>query len=160
MSTADQTKFRWSIWILMDGQANQIYQSDSVTRLVGWSPSGNGLIIKSIDGNKEQISPEEVSIFQISLDSSAPYLISKLNVTYFYNIQLSPDRKTLAYVTRAGGTDAIQTVPANGGVKKTLISSSDARVYFSSLTFAPDGKALYYGKQAKWQIISMIDSFK
>ena len=160
MSTADQTKFRWSIWILMDGQANQIYQSDSVTRLVGWSPSGNGLIIKSIDGNKEQISPEEVSIFQISLDSSAPYLISKLNVTYFYNIQLSPDRKTLAYVTRAGGTDAIQTVPAIGGVKKTLISSSDARVYFSSLTFAPDGKALYYGKQAKWQIISMIDSFK
>ncbi len=160
LSTADENKFTWSAWTLSDAGEKQIFQSDSVIRLVGWSVTGNDLIIKSIDGNKEQIFPVEVTIFQISLDSSAPYLISKLNLTYFYNIQLSPDRKTLAFVTRAGGTDAIQTVPTVGGARKTLISSSDARVYFSSITFAPDGKTLYYGKQAKWQIISMIDNFK
>jgi hypothetical protein len=51
-------------------------------------------------------------------------------------------------------------LPSTGGTAKTLISSNDARVYFSSLSFAPDGKTIYYGKQANWQVISMIDNFK
>lgn len=160
-STDNQKKTSWSVWIFENGNARQIYQSNFVLGLVGWSFSGNELIIKSVESNSDvQILPVEVNLFQLALDGNPPQLISKLKETYFQNIQLSPDRKTLAFVTRQNGEGTIQIVPSTGGVTKTVISSNDARVYFSSLVFAPDGKMLYYGKQANWQVISIINNFK
>ena len=162
MSQGSQKKTGWSIWISEGGAARQIYQSDSVLGLVGWSPSGNELIIKSAEGANlaAMALPVEVSLFELALDGNAPRPMIKLKETFFQNIQLSPDRKTLAFVTRQDSSGAIQIISPTGGTAKTLISSNDARVYFSSLAFAPDGKTLYYGKQANWQIISTIDNFK
>ncbi len=160
-SIDNQKKISLSIWIFENGNARQIYQSNFALGLVGWSPSGNELIIKSVESNSDiQILPVEVNLLQLAFDGSQPQLISKLKETYFQNIQLSPDHKTLAFVTRQNGESTIQIVPSTGGAAKTVISSNDARVYFSSLDFAPDSKTLYYGKQANWQIISMIENFK
>jgi Tol biopolymer transport system component len=161
-STDNQKKTSWSIWIFENRNVRQIYQSNFSLGLVGWSLSGNELIIKSFESNSDtQILPVEVNISQLALDDSAPQLISKIKETYFLNIQLSPDRKTLAFVMRQNGEDVIQTIPSTGGAAaKTVISNNDARVYFSSLVFAPDSKTLYYGKQANWQIISMVNNFK
>ncbi|MDQ3748089.1 MAG: serine/threonine-protein kinase [Acidobacteriota bacterium] len=157
----NQKKTNWGIWIFEDGAARQIYQSDSFLGLVGWSPSGNELIVKSAGGASVVANlPVKVSLFGLSLNGNASRLITKLEETFIQNIQLSPDRKTLAFVTRQAGYGTIQTISSTGGTAKTLISSNDTRVYFSNLTFAPDGNALYYGKQANWQIISMIDNFK
>ncbi len=161
LSTESQGKRRWSIWMSAGGKVGQIYQSDSIMRLVGWSPSGNELIFKSVEsGDDVQTLPVDVNLFQIALDGGASRLLSTAKEVYFQNIQLSPDRKTLAFVARQNGNGVIQTLPSTGGTAKTLISSNDARVYFSSLSFAPDGKTIYYGKQANWQVISMIDNFK
>jgi len=157
-----QRKTDWGIWILEDGAARQIHQSDSVLGLVGWSQSGNELIVKSVkDVDIPALAlPVEVSLFRLALDGSAWRPITILKETFFQNIQLSPDRKMLAFVTRQDGNGTIQTISSTGGTAKTLISSNDAGVYYSNLAFAPDGKALYYSKQANWQIISMIDKFK
>jgi serine/threonine protein kinase len=162
MTVGNPNQRVWSLWILSDGQTRQIYQSEAALRLVGWSPSGNELIVKSVEKSKDlAVVPVEVNLLQIALDGGAARPVAKLDSTYFQNIALSPDRKTLAFVTRQGGSDTIKTVPSTGGAAtKMLISSNDARVYFSSLVFAPDGKTLYYGKQANWQIISMINNFK
>jgi Tol biopolymer transport system component len=157
-----QRKIDWGIRIFEDGAARQIHQSDSVLGLVGWSQSGNELIVKSAEygNNSAWKLPVEVSLLGLALDGSAPRRITKLKETFFQNIQLSPDRKTLAFVTRQDGNGTIHTISSTGGTAKTLISSNDARVYFSNLAFAPDGKTLYYGKQENWQKISMIDNFK
>jgi serine/threonine protein kinase/dipeptidyl aminopeptidase/acylaminoacyl peptidase len=162
MSTLDPRKPAWSVWVLADGKASRIYQSESVLSLTGWSASGKELIIKSVPGaSRVSPFPVEVSILQSGADTvNAPREIARLKATYFQNIALSPDRKTIAFVTRTGGGDTIQILPSTGGAAKTLAASSDVRVYFSSLSFAPDGKTIYYGKQANWQIISMINNFK
>ncbi len=162
MLPGKQRKINWGIWIFEDGAARQIYQPDSVIGLVGWLQSGNELIVKSAEyGDNFALKlPVEVSLLGLALDGSAPSPITKLKETSFQNIQLSPDRKMLAFVTRQDGNGTIQTISSTGGAAKTLISSNDARVYFSNLAFAPDGKTLYYGKQANRQIISMIDNFK
>jgi Tol biopolymer transport system component len=86
--------------------------------------------------------------------------IASLNSAYFMNGVLSPDGKTLAFVSRAETGDAINVMPASGGMPKKLIESSDPRVYFSSLAFSHDGKTIYYGKQANWQVITSITNFK
>ncbi|HEX8246650.1 MAG TPA: protein kinase [Pyrinomonadaceae bacterium] len=163
MSTLDPRKPAWSVWLQAgDGKASQIYQSESVLSPVGWSASGKELIIKSVTGaSGASPFPVEVSLLQIAEGANAPHEIARLKATYFQNIVLSPDRKTIAFVTRADGGDTIQILPSTGGAAKTLADSSgDVRVYFSSLSFAPDGKTIYYGKQANWQIISMINNFK
>lgn len=157
----DQNKRHWSIWLSVAGNMNQIYKSDSVLKIIGWSPSGDGLIFKSVEGGNEfQTLPVDVSILEIGFAGSVPRLLSTIKQVYFYNIQFSPDRKTLAFAARQNGNSVIQTLPLTGGTTKTLISSNDARVYFSNLSFASDGKTIYYGKQANWQVISMIDKFK
>jgi len=161
MSSDNQKKSKWSIRILEDGRARQIHQSESVLGLVGWTQSGNELIVKSAEGASiVGAVPVEVSLFGLALDGSGQRRITKLKETFFQNIQLSPDCKTLAFVKQQDGNDTIQTIPSTGGTAKTLISSNDARVYYSNLAFAPDGKTIYYGKQANWQIISMINNFK
>src|SRR5688572_28287735 len=161
MSPAAQKKTDWSVWVSDGGAVRQIYQSDSISGLVGWSPSGDELIIKSTEtANIGALAlPVEVSFFGLALNGNKPRPIAKLKETFFQNIQLSPDRKTIAVVARQGGSGVIQIISSTGAAK-TLIGSGDARVYYSSLAFAPDGKTLYYGKQANWQIISMIDNFK
>jgi eukaryotic-like serine/threonine-protein kinase len=162
MSPGGQKKIAWGVWISDGGASRQIYQSDSILGLVGWSPSGDELIVKSAENASiaALALPVEVSLFGLDLNSGAARPITKLKETFFQNIQLSPDRETLAFVTQQGGSGVIQTISRTGRAAKTLVGSSDARIYFSSLAFAPDGKTLYYGKQANWQIISMIDNFK
>ena len=151
----------WSIWLSADGKVSRIYQSDSVLQPVGWSASDDELILRSVgSGNELQLLPVDVNILRISIKGGGSHLISTLKEVYFQNIKLSPDHRTIAFVGRQDDGDAIQTLPSTGGTAKTLISSKDARVYFSNLTFAPDGKVIYFGKQANWQIISMIDNFK
>ena len=157
----DQSKRHWSIWLSVVGNISQVYQSDSVLKIIGWSPSGDGLIFKSVEGGNEfQTLPVDVSILEIGFAGSVPRLLSTIKEVYFHNIQLSPDRKIFAFAARENGNSVIQTLLLTGGTAKTLISSNDARVYFSNLSFASDGKTIYYGKQANWQVISMIDKFK
>ncbi|HLM02875.1 MAG TPA: protein kinase, partial [Pyrinomonadaceae bacterium] len=166
MTVGNPNQRIWSLWTLSaeDGKPRPFYISESVLRLVGWSASGRGLIVKSVDRSRDtSFLPGEVYLFEVGFDGSIAG-IANLDSAYFQNIALSPDRKTLGFVARQAGSDTIQIMSAASGggraTPKTLIGSNDVRVYFSSLSFAPDGKTIYYGKQANWQIISMINNFK
>jgi Tol biopolymer transport system component len=162
----EQKKPGWSVWVAgAGGSPAQIYQSTSPLGLLGWSSDASGLILKAVEqGQSFSRQPAPVAILRIdAATGGAPRELLKLNNVYFQNIRLSPDKKTLAFAARAGDNDAIQIAPFGApaaGAPKTLVESSDSRVYFSSLAFAPDGKTLYYGKQANWQVISMITNFK
>ena len=160
MSVSDPKKPSWSIWFEADGKARQIYQSATVLSPIGWSASGRELLVKSAETTSPF--PVEVGVLQIAPETGEMREIARLKTTYFQNVALSPDRRSLAFVTRTDGSDTIQILPSAGGAAtaKTLVSSNDTRVYLSNLAFAPDAKALYYGKQANWQIISMINNFK
>ncbi len=66
----------------------------------------------------------------------------------------------LAYVTQKDGRDNLWLMPARGGAAKKLTANNDARLYFSSLAWSPDGKAIYFGKQSRYSLLSMITNFK
>ena len=152
---------KWGIWLSVDGNNKTIYESDSAVCPVGWSQTGRELILRSLGGSGMAPSlPADVGIIQLDPTTMETKELSRAKAAYFQNFSLSPDRKILAFVSRAAGNDALQIVPLAGGTPKTLVTSNDSRVYFSSLTFAPDGAMLYYGKQSNWQVISMIENFK
>ena len=150
----------WSIWLLRDGTVNELYQTDSILRLVGWSPMGGHLIVKSVATKVDDPMPGDFDIFELDPKDSKRTPLAARKTAYFQNVTLSPDGKTLAFITRLPSGDAIQTITGSNRVPKTLASSSDSHVYFSNLVFGPDGKTLYYGKQTNLQVISMINNFK
>ncbi len=155
-----EKKTSWSIWVAAEGKGQQIYQSDSLLGLVGWSQSGQDLIVKSIAGKSAPSVPVDVSLSAIAVRGGTPRLLAQLKATYFQNIQLATGGNQIAFVTRRDGTDSLQVIPAAGGAAKTIITSNDSRVYFSSLVWSPDSRTIYYGKQASWSVLSIIDNFR
>jgi eukaryotic-like serine/threonine-protein kinase len=153
---------RWAIWLLKDQKTNEVYQSEEPLRLVGWNAAGNDLAVQSVDRGKDTVrTPVNVTLFEIGLNfGSTPRKIADLRETYLHSTALSRDRRTLAYVSRTESGDALNVLPLGGGATRSIASGNDPRVYFSSLAFAPDGKTLYYGKQANWQVISSINNFQ
>ncbi len=160
MTTETPDKRIWSIWTLSDGEERQVYQLDSVMRLLGWSSSGEQLIVRSVGNKNDTGLPVDISILGVHRVGGQSHPISTLKSSYFQNIVLSPDRKSLAFVSRLSTGDSIQITGIATPATKTLVSGNDSRVYFSNLVFAPDGKTLYYGKQSNSQVISMIDNFR
>jgi Tol biopolymer transport system component len=71
-----------------------------------------------------------------------------------------PDRELLAFTSRQDGKDNIWIIPANGGRARKLTNNNDPKLYFSNLAWAPDGRAIYFGKQSRYSQLSMIPNFK
>jgi eukaryotic-like serine/threonine-protein kinase len=155
-----QKKTRWSIWLAAEGKQQLIFESDSLLGLVGWSQSGQELIVKSVVGKLGPPNVSDINLFAVATAGGKQRSLAQLNATYFQNIQLAPARNQIAFVTRQDGVDSLQVIPVAGGAAKTVMTGSDPRVYFSGLAWSPDGKTLFYGKQASWNMLSMIDNFK
>ena len=156
-----QKNASWSIWLLAEGQKKQVLQSDSVLGLVGWSQTGQELIVKSIpDKGGAPSSPVDISLSTISVRDGKQRSLAQLQATYFQNVKLGPAGSQIAFVTRQDAADSLQVIAATGGPPKTIMTSGDPRVYFSAIVWAPDGKTIYYAKQSSWTVFSIIDNFK
>jgi Tol biopolymer transport system component/serine/threonine protein kinase len=157
----DDGKKIWSINVAQQDKLKTIFQSDSVFRLIGWSATGNSVIVGLVEGRPQHVpTATEVSLLEVSAAASNRRVIANLKSAYPVNIQLSPDGKLIAFVSRQDGKDNIWIIATTGGEAKKITSNSEPGLYFSSLTWSPDGKTIYYGKQGTRSLISMIDNFR
>jgi Tol biopolymer transport system component len=154
-----QSKRVWSIWISEAGKSRKIFESESIIRITGWTPSSQELIVKSCASTTDPLVPTDVNLSALSIEGALRPL-ARLSETYFQNIQLSSDGKRIVYITRKDGTGSLKTISSTGGTAQTVFESNDSRLYFSGLSWSPDGKTIYYGKQASWSVISLIENFK
>ncbi len=104
--------------------------------------------------------PTEVRLIQVSVETGAERLIKTLSSAYAYNIHLSADRKMVAFTSRRDGKDDLWVIPASGGEAKKLTANNDPKLYFSSLAWSPDGQALFFGKQSRYSLLSMVTNYK
>ena len=139
-------------------QKTKVFETDEIARLIGFSENEEDLIYASI--SKFSSLPPEVFLYSVSPETSEKKLLQTLENSYYYNIHLSPDRKQIAFVSRSEKNDDIRIVPTAGGSSKTLTNNNDPRLYFSSLSWSPDGKKIFFGKQTRFSILSMISDFK
>jgi hypothetical protein len=151
----------WSIWLARDGKGHQVFESDDVLGIIGWSETSRDLIYKTIKGFATAPGvPVDVGLFAFDAGTGQQRLLSDLKATYFQNVQLAPTRNLIAFVTRESGPDTLRVITTKGASPKTIVSSSDLRVYFSALNWAPGGKSIVYGKQSSWTTLSMLDNFR
>jgi serine/threonine protein kinase len=140
--------------------ARMVFQAENFIRLLGWSEDGKGLIVAAVTGSPRGVPMREISIVEIAADSGGLHTLTKLQSAYLYNIHLSVDGRMLAYAAQPEGRDNLYLLPTRGGTARRLTANNDERLYFSNLDWSPDGKAIYFGKQSRYSLLSMITNFK
>ncbi len=140
--------------------ARAVFQAENFFRLLGWSEDKSGLILAIINSSPKGVPMAEISIVEIAVASGEQHSLAKLQSAYLYNIHLSADGRMLAYAAQQDGKDNLWLMPARGGAAKKLTANNNARIYFSSLAWSPDGRAIYFGKQSRYSLLSMITNFK
>ncbi|MCI0663714.1 MAG: hypothetical protein L0220_21840 [Acidobacteria bacterium] len=135
-----------------------VFQQDMPLRLIGWSKSGKEIYVALGEG-KSPTFPQEVKFLKVSVDQPKPELLARVRGVYLHNIAVSRDKQTITYVSREDGKDNVHIVPTSGGTPKKITSNNDSMIYFSGLTWAPDGKKLFFSKQTSWALISLIENF-
>ncbi len=141
-------------------KADPIWSGNTFIKLVGWSASEKELILASVESGVMTGQTRQVSLLLLTIETKQLSEIVKLNETYLYNIHLSPDKKTVAFVAHRNGLDNIWTIPATSGAAKQVTGNNDTRFYFSSLAWSPDGSSIFYGKQSRFSLLSMLTNFK
>jgi eukaryotic-like serine/threonine-protein kinase len=134
---------------------------DSFVRLLGWSADGNELVLVSTPRSAIVGLHPEVSILQVEIGTGKSRELMSLTDVYLYNIHLSPDKKFVAFVAHRDGKDNIWLVSSNGiGEAKKATANNDSRFYFSTLAWSPDNKTVFFGKQSRYSLLSMLTNFK
>lgn len=128
--------------------------------MLGWSQSDKEIILAAINSRSGKGSPTEVNIIQVNVETGKQHQIIKLESAYLYNIYLSADKKMIADTSNKDGKDNIWVMRLNGGEARKITTNNDARLYFSTLSWSPDNRAVYYGKQTRYSLLSMVTNFK
>jgi eukaryotic-like serine/threonine-protein kinase len=150
----------YGIWLTDAGSkaSKQLLQSSTRLRLIGWSHGEQELIYAAVESFRGL--PTEVVLTELSIATGAQRTIAILPAAYFHNIHLAADQKTIAYTSRQEGKDNVWLLAMSGGAAKKLTANNDPRLYFSSLSWAPDGRTLYFGKQTRHSLLSLVTNFK
>ncbi|MGI8787601.1 MAG: protein kinase domain-containing protein [Pyrinomonadaceae bacterium] len=140
--------------------AKNVVQTETFQRLLGWLPSNKELILAAINSKTGRGSPTEINIIQVNVETGEQHQLAKIESAYLYNIHLSLDKKMLAYVSNKDGKDNIWIMRLNGGEARKITSNNDAKLYFSALSWSPDNRTIYFGKQTRYSLLSMVNNFK
>jgi serine/threonine protein kinase len=131
--------------------------SQSDFRFLGFTEGDDEVLIAQKTDPKDQSQiPATTQIFAISIASGTKRAVNTLKNSYFYNIHLSPNGKTIAFAARTDDASELWTVPALGGTARRIFVEKDPKVMFSSLAWAPDGTFLVFGKQTQTNLLSML----
>ncbi len=158
-SDADgKSVFTFWIYDSDEKKSEKVYETTRLSRLVDWTESDQGLLIVSADAFSGL--PPSVFLSKISSTDGSITQIAELEKSYYYNIHLSQDKTRIAYVANRDGIDDVWTISAGGGGAEKVTNNNDANLYFSSLSWSADSKAVFFGKQTRYSLLSMITNFQ
>ncbi len=143
-----------------------IFQTESSLRLLGW-PASDRLIAALAEEFTTQ--PTIVKLLSVTLAGTGTSgktvgvqnRIGSLSETYWVNLHLSPNGRSVAFVKAPNGRNDIWLAPLNNarmGPARKITNNSDSSFFFSSLAWSPDGKTVYYDKQTRWNLLTMIEN--
>jgi Tol biopolymer transport system component len=126
-------------------------------RFLGLDETGkNAVIAERADPADLAPTPALTYVYSVSMQTGAKLKVNTISNAYFYNIHLSRDRRTIAFVSRRDNSTALWIVPVAGGSPRKLLDEKDPKVLISSLSWSPDGKSIVFGKQTRTNLLSML----
>ncbi len=140
-------------------KAEIVYEEDVFLRLIGWSQNGNEVILVSVKSSPFEDLHKEVLVVKTEITPGKIRQITALKDTYLFNVHLAPDKKTIAFASHREMKDNLWVIPANGGEAKRITNNNDSRLYFSSIAWSPDSGSIFFGKQSRYSLLSMLTNF-
>ena len=162
LSNSEGEKVTWSVRVsdLRTGETKAVYQTDSVLRLLRWSPDGV-LFVATIEGRPNVWpSPAQVKIVRISVEQGAVSPVGLADLGYLYTTELSPDGQLVAFVSRQEGKGNIWVLSTRDGKTRKVTTNNDPRLFFSALSWSPDSKRILFDKQSRYSLLHMISNFR
>lgn len=158
---AKDGKTNYGVWVTETESKNAkaVIEKNSLLRLIGWSASNELILVEPSSSPSIGLQPQ-LTLLRLEIENGKTNEIAVLKETYLYNIHLSPDKKTIAFVAHRDGKDDLWTIPAAGGEARKVTNNNDARLYFSSLAWSPDNNSIFFGKQSRYSLLSMLTNFK
>lgn len=129
------------------------YSTEKYLRLLGWVDNTS---LAAAETDKFGGLASTASVLRVGLDGTKKVL-AELNNVYFYNIVLSPDKRQIAFAGRNGDLDDIWIATPNGSSRR-LTNNTDPALFYSRLCWAPDGSSIYFGRQTRFSLLSVIDT--
>lgn len=148
-----------SIWIrdLTAGRNRKLFGSDERVRLLGMGSGSDSLIfaVKPVSP-ASTATPEKTIVNSVDIASGKVSQLAELEGAYFHNIHLSPDGRSVAYVSKRDQTSFISLLSLDGSGARDLVEEKDPKVFISSLSWSPDGSSIVFGRQARSNLLSML----
>ncbi|HEY7179864.1 MAG TPA: protein kinase [Blastocatellia bacterium] len=163
-----------SLWVTNGEKPEMIFQTESALRFLGWA--GNDLLLAAVadEFTRSLAQPTTVKLLSLTLAGtgasgkagSVRTWLGSLPETYWVNLHLSPNGHGVAFVKSSDGRNdiwlaTIHVAPGAGarmGASRKLTNNGDPSFFFSSLAWSPDGKTIYYDKQTRWNLLTMIEN--
>ncbi|HUF05610.1 MAG TPA: protein kinase [Aridibacter sp.] len=138
-------------------QTRNLISSEGRIRLLGLDPSGTNAVfaLKPLSP-ASTATPEKIYVQAVDISSGAVSRLAELEVAYFHNIHLSPDGRSVAFVSKRDQSSLISVLPLNGGTPRLLVEEKDPKVFVSSLSWSPDGNLIIFGRQSRANLLSML----
>ena len=157
-------RMRQIVYLYDGAQHRALWQTDDEeTRLLGWSATGAGVYVSTINSSRA-VSPTEVKLLRISTSQSVvgarSIVVARFADTYPQNVTLSPNAEHVVYVVRQDNADNIWIAPLPSGRPRRLTVNADPNVGLGCLTWASKANLLGFTKQSDTTSIWMIENFK
>jgi len=136
----------------------EIFETEKIIRLIGWTADESGLIFAEAE-NRSGLPPETI-LKMVTAATGVEKSVARLQNAYYYNIFLSDDRKMIAFAARNEDKDDVWVIPSVGGSARKLTKNNDTSLYFSRLAWLHDGSSIVFGKQTRFSLLSMINDIK
>jgi serine/threonine protein kinase len=137
-----------------------IFSQIPFIRVLGLIQSESELLFAAAASSGGTTSLTEVSLISINLETKKIRSVMALKDTYLYNIHLSNDKKSIAFTAHREGKDNVWVTPIASGETKQVTNNNDSRLYFSSLSWSPDNNSIFFGKQMRYSLLSMLTNFQ
>jgi Tol biopolymer transport system component/DNA-binding winged helix-turn-helix (wHTH) protein len=156
-----QKKPTWSVIVTDLSHPETVFETGMHTRLLGWSAADGRLIVGTVEyGKNLALKPSAVNFAEISWAPPGLRPIATVPAAFLVNSHLSPDGRSIAVVAQPDGRDNLYLLAVGSGELKRITNNSDPRLYFSSLAWAPDGRAICFGKQENSSVLKLIENYK
>ncbi len=154
-------KTTYGVWIIETETkiSRMLTRNREFYRLLGWTKEGD-LLTVSTGESSIAATPTEVSLKIVETQTGNVREITKHKDTYLFNVQLSPDAGQVAFAARRDGKDNIWITTIAGGDAKQATNNNDPRLYFSNITWSPGNDTIFFGKQTRFSLLSMLTNFK
>lgn len=154
----EEEKTVWSVWLYENGKTTKVFATNESLRLLGWADSFDEFLCLSADDVLKS-SPIDASLLRISVFGQSSVINSFKQISAFSST-LSPVGKNITFTKRVEDKDDIYIASTNNKEIKKITANSDPETLFGSLIWSFDGKMVFFDKQEKINLISVIDNLE